>query len=606
MLDHDQRQEQRRIAGRYLLGAKLGRGGMGTVWRATDELLGREVAVKEIVLPAADGSGPGQDAATVRARVLREARAAARLNHPGIVTVHDVLDGSDRIFIVMELVDAPSLAAVVAEAGHLPPARVARIGLGLVDALEVAHAAGIVHRDVKPGNVLVLPGDQVKLADFGIAAVQGDPQLTASKMVMGSPAFMAPEQAGGKAVGPPADWWALGATLYFAVEGQRPFPREHPVAVLAAIIDQPPEPTRRAGPLAPVITALLAKAPEARPSGARLRELLQRAADAEQQARVATAPQATPPLTEPMPMPAAAPVTVPGQATVPLPVGADVTTERQPATAAQPVAAPLPPGVWLEPRRWRERRGSRLAGLVVVAALVALAFWLWHSGIFSAPNPSANAPSRHTTSTGQTGQAASATTVPRAPSTTESAAAGSGQSGSATTETPLATPVTLQTTEQEVPGQILPRFWTSATNQAGGYSVGVPQTWDVSAIGTTTDVEWIGERTFEAAFQVQAMPSSQDPFGWLRGQAATFAAAHKADGYTKVQLTSDWTYKGQPAAAWEFTWFRNKEKTHARWVAFRSGSHTFAVFYRSRDVFWLGGGSAVFPEGFEKAFTPLG
>ena len=194
MLEQEQqpRRQQRRVAGRYALGAELGRGGMGTVWRATDELLGREVAVKEIALPETVG-GPGQDAASIRARVLREARAAARLNHPGIVTVHDVLDAPDRLFI-MELVEAPSLAAVVAKEGPLPPARVARIGLGLVDALEAAHAAGIVHRDVKPGNVLLLPGDRVKLADFGIAAVQGDPQLTASKVAMGSPAFMAPSR----------------------------------------------------------------------------------------------------------------------------------------------------------------------------------------------------------------------------------------------------------------------------------------------------------------------------------------------------------------------------------------------------------------------------
>src|SRR6266516_5705212 len=192
-----EQEQQRRIAGRYLLGGELGHGGMGTVWRATDELLGREVAVKEIELPAAvtaPGQGQSQDAATVRARVLREARAAARLNHQGIVTVHDVLDAPDRLFIVMELVEAPSLAGVVAKEGPLPPARVARIGLGLVDALEAAHAAGIVHRDVKPGNVLLLPGDRVKLADFGIAAVQGDPQLTASKVAMGSPAFMAPSR----------------------------------------------------------------------------------------------------------------------------------------------------------------------------------------------------------------------------------------------------------------------------------------------------------------------------------------------------------------------------------------------------------------------------
>ena len=592
-----EQEQQRRIAGRYLLGGELGHGGMGTVWRATDELLGREVAVKEIELPAAvtaPGQGQSQDAATVRARVLREARAAARLNHPGIVTVHDVLDAPDRLFIVMELVEAPSLAGVVAKEGPLPPARVARIGLGLVDALEAAHAAGIVHRDVKPGNVLLLPGDQVKLADFGIAAIQGDPQLTASRMVLGSPAFMAPEQAGAQPVGPPADYWALGATLYFSVEGRPPFPREHPVAVLAAIIHQQPAPTRHAGPLAPVITALLAKSPESRPSGARLRELLQHAADAgananietEAQTTPQTAPPTTQPVTEAMPAPVAQPMpgleTMPGSETGPLPLGGTGGTITR-------------------------RRPRAVAGSVLAAALIALALWLWHSGVFSVPQPSANSPS-HSHSGADSGQAersSSATTPPRATSSTTAsqAAGGSGQGSSESTATTVGVPSTLPTTEQAAAGQVLPKFWTSATNQAGGYSVGVPQTWQVSATGTTTDVARVGEREFEAAFQVRVLPRTQDPLRWLKAEAASFAAANKANDYTQVHLKNDWTYKGQPASAWEYTWFHNGEKTHARWIAFHSGGRTFAVFYRSRDVFWLGEGSAVWPEGFEQAFT---
>jgi serine/threonine protein kinase len=244
---------------------------MGVVWRAQDGVLGREVAVKEVVFPP---TMTDQERRQAQARVLREARAAARLNHPGAVTLYDVVRDQGGTFIVMELVEAPTLAELVGAGGPLPPAQVAELGAQLASALEAAHQAGIVHRDVKPANVMVPEAAMVKLADFGVASLQGDPQLTSTGLVIGSPAYMAPEQARGEESGPAADLWALGATMFYAVEGQAPFDRGTSMATLAAVVNEPPRAPRRAGALAPLITALLAKDPASRPSGPTVRAWL--------------------------------------------------------------------------------------------------------------------------------------------------------------------------------------------------------------------------------------------------------------------------------------------------------------------------------------------
>jgi hypothetical protein len=248
---------------------------MGVVWRAQDAVLGREVAVKEVVFPP---TMPEEERRPAQARVMREARAAARLNHPGVVTLYDVVQDQGGTFIVMELVNAPTLADLVRGDGPLPVERVAEIGAQVAGALEAAHQAGIVHRDVKPGNVMVPANRVAKLADFGIASLQGDPQLTSTGLVIGSPAYMAPEQAKGEGSGPPVDFWALGATMFYAVEGQPPFDRGTSIATLAAVVNDPPREPRRAGPLAPLITALLSKDPGSRPSGPELRAELSRLA----------------------------------------------------------------------------------------------------------------------------------------------------------------------------------------------------------------------------------------------------------------------------------------------------------------------------------------
>ncbi|WP_243766624.1 serine/threonine-protein kinase, partial [Streptomyces sp. GC420] len=235
---------------------------MGRVWRAADEMLDRCVAVKEMRI---DDSG-AEDARIRRERTLREARATARIDHPNVVRVYDVAEESDRLWIVMELVEARSLERVLAEDGPLTPREAARVGLALAAALRAVHAVGVLHRDIKPGNVLLGPGERVVLTDFGIAAIQDMSGLTMAGMLIGSPDYMAPERVGGRPQGPPSDLWSLGATLCAAVAGTSPFSRPTTLATLHAVLYEEPELPAAAGPLIPVLASLLVKEPEARPT----------------------------------------------------------------------------------------------------------------------------------------------------------------------------------------------------------------------------------------------------------------------------------------------------------------------------------------------------
>ncbi|MFC9626679.1 protein kinase [Streptomyces sp. NPDC056930] len=259
------------LAGRYRLGEVLGRGGMGKVWRAHDEVLHRTVAVKELTagLYVAEA-----DRIVLHARTQKEARAAARITHPGVVTVHDVIEYDDRPWIVMQYVDGPSLADAAKESGEIEPREAARIGLHVLGALRAAHGAGVLHRDVKPGNVLLASDGRVLLTDFGIAAIEGDSTITRTGELVGSIDYLAPERVRGGDPGPASDLWSLGATLYTAVEGRSPFRRTSPISTMQAVVTEEPPPPGRAGPLASVITALLRKDPEDRPSAAEAERML--------------------------------------------------------------------------------------------------------------------------------------------------------------------------------------------------------------------------------------------------------------------------------------------------------------------------------------------
>ena len=246
------------IGGRYRVGSAIGQGGMGTVWLCRDELLRRDVAVKQV------GLLPGESV-TDSARALREARSSAALSHRNVVTVFDVVEQDDAIWLVMEYLPSRSLSQLIKAEGPLAPARVAEIGAQVADGLAAAHASGTIHRDVKPGNVLVGDNGIAKISDFGIARTAGDPTLTGSGLLTGTPAYFSPELARGAAPGPPSDVWALGGTLYAAVEGRPPYRlQDNPVAMLHDIASNQPPAPRRAGFLEPVLVRMMDRDPSSR------------------------------------------------------------------------------------------------------------------------------------------------------------------------------------------------------------------------------------------------------------------------------------------------------------------------------------------------------
>ncbi|NGN62743.1 protein kinase [Streptomyces sp. A7024] len=353
------------VDGRFELLERLGSGGMGTVWRARDQALDREVALKQ-VRPLAPELAPEGSAASrvLRERMLREARALARISHPNVVTIHHVVDDGEAAYpwLVMELVPGRSLAERLAD-GALPPTEAARIGRQVLAGLRTAHAAGICHRDVKPANVMLRPDGAAVLTDFGIAALQrtgqvdpavGSASLTATGELIGTPDYLAPERIRGTDDEPASDLWSLGMLLYVAVEGHNPLRRTTPLATLAAVLDGEVPPPVRAGALTPVLAELLVRDPAARPSAARLDEMLGAAAEA---GGLATAPlaeaeertlTATQPVSQSTPQPAPQPAAQPAQ-------------PSEPAAEAPP-AAPVP-----APRR---RRAWLTAGAAVLAAVL--------------------------------------------------------------------------------------------------------------------------------------------------------------------------------------------------------------------------------------------
>ncbi|ANW18565.1 serine/threonine-protein kinase [Streptomyces clavuligerus] len=258
------------LAGRYRLGESIGRGGMGRVWRAEDEMLNRAVAIKELT---AGMYASEADRRILHVRTRNEARAAARISHPCVVTVHDVLVHDDRPWIVMQFVDGRSLADAAKESGRVPVADAARIGLQVLRGLNAAHRAGVLHRDVKPANILLAEDGGTLITDFGIAAIEGDATITRTGEIVGSIDYLAPERVKGGDPGPASDLWSLGATLYTAMEGVSPFRRQSPVTTMQAVVTEEPKPPEHSGPLTPVIMALLSKDPAARPSAAQAEEM---------------------------------------------------------------------------------------------------------------------------------------------------------------------------------------------------------------------------------------------------------------------------------------------------------------------------------------------
>ncbi|MCP9950406.1 serine/threonine protein kinase [Actinomadura madurae] len=536
----------RLLAGRYRLTSVVGRGGMGTVWRARDETLDREVAIKEVLLP--DGLSDAERENRHR-RTLREARASARLNHPGVVTVHDVVDEDDRPWIVMELVRARSLQEIVEEDGPLPPGRVATIGRQIAGALRAAHAIGILHRDVKPANVLVADGDRAVLTDFGIAQMAGDATLTGTGLLIGSPAYMSPERVNGEPAIPASDLWALGATLYAATEGRAPHHRGDPMAVLAAVMTQDVPPPKNAGPLAPVLTGLLERDPVRRLSGDRAEEALQAVASghAVHMANVQIASNEATAVDGPAgsdvpPAPAPAPV--------PVPVPPDMTTQYPPGTGQQwtPTHAPAS-------SRKRSSVVPVLAGAAVAAVILGVAgFVFWPEGSSSAGGPG--------TGTGTAQSPPVQQTSPTTPATTPPA-------------TPTSTPG----------GTVAPLPPGFVRGTGPGYTIGVPRGWRRSVQGNS--VVWTDPAS-SAYVQVDQTVWSGDPYEhWV-----TWEQEARADGklkdFQRIGEITRTTVAGRPAADIEFTWTRGTGATRARDRGVIAGGRPYAVVVAVPASQWNG------------------
>ncbi|MCX5089226.1 serine/threonine protein kinase [Streptomyces sp. NBC_00365] len=349
---------ERVIAGRYRLLSPLGEGGMGTVWRALDEVLHREVAVKEVRAPAGI---PAHDVERMYARLEREAWAAARVANRNVVTVYDVATQDGRPWIVMELVRGVSLSDLLDSEGPQSPQRAADIGAEVLSALRAAHEAGVLHRDVKPANVLLSNEGRVVLTDFGIATVEGSSALTMTGEVIGSPEFLAPERALGRTPGPESDLWSLGVLLYATVEGNSPFRHNTPLSTLRAIVDEPLPPPRRAGPLTPVIEGLLRKDPAERLSAAQAESDLRLVAAGGSPAAGPPSPTAQSPTISSFSHPAHEP---PG-------FGPPVPPSRTYPQGPQPGHTPYPPPngtpTSTEPVRNRRAAAAVIAGVIVLA-----------------------------------------------------------------------------------------------------------------------------------------------------------------------------------------------------------------------------------------------
>ncbi len=535
------------IADRYSILASLGRGGVGTVWRARDTLLGREVAVKEVEFPSTLSE---EEQALLRARVIREARATARLNHPAAVAIFDVLQEYGRAYIVMELVDAPTLEELVHEQGPLPVERVARIAVDLLGALEAAHAQGVVHRDVKPGNVMVAEQGTAKLADFGIASVKGDPKITHTGLIMGSPAYMAPEQAKGEPAGPAADLWSLGATLYFALQGEPPFHKASAVATLTSVVYDDPKPPARAGRLAPVLMGLLRKEASRRPSAAELCSMLEET--------LGRTPTASAPATTEALSPHHPPVAPP------LPPSPRQGTRSMDEAAFD--EAPERPGPI-----WRSNRWLPVASVAALALLAVPAFLLW--------NRSSDRPQ----------EARKRNVQPPIERTSPSP------------EAPVAV-ATAPNVAEPSPAEEGPPSpaggWNPYDDPATGYSIAYPAGWEVVPLDRTrTDFRDPYSGTYlRVDWTDQPGPS---PVAKWREYAPDFAARH--EGYEEIRI-EETTYKGFDAAVWEFRYVEGGAPLHAIDLGFVTGDYGFALNFQTSEEDWVS--SQDLFQAFKRAFTP--
>jgi serine/threonine protein kinase len=589
-------ESQRVLAGRYRLGAVIGRGGMGTVWKARDELLNRNVAVKEIVWP------PQLDPAErelARRRAVREAQLAARLHHPNVVAIYDIVEEDDRPCIVMELVPFRSLRDTVAEDGPVSPAEAAQIGLSVLGALRAVHEAGVVHRDVKPANILLGPEGRIVLADFGIAKAADSPALTASGMLIGSPSYIAPERARGGKAGPPSDLWALGASLYHAVEGRPPFERDGVLASLTAVVADDLDPAPHAGALRPVIERLLDKDPDTRLDIDRAEQLLLPVISGGAPVVAATAPQ--PAATQALPEAEAWPEdeAVPGDEAVPeleaLPepealsaAGTPPKTETPPETETPPRDHILPAD-YLAPADHRPRArnratGTRAAGTgaagprsartgpakiiaaaaaVLIAAGIAVAFLL---------------PSAHP-STPRAGTTPSASATHPSPAGSASSAPAATSSSPSASTSPSASP----SASSSKAASALPAGYTRFTNSTG-FSIGVPSGWKIEHDGHYVYIRDPANSGIYLLIDQSDQPRP-DPLADWRQQAAARQGTYP--GYHLILLKAVTYPQAEKAADWEFTYDLNGVPVRVlNRNVLANAKHAYALYWSTPASDW--------------------
>jgi serine/threonine protein kinase len=533
----------RLLAGRYRLTAVIGSGGMGVVWQGHDELLGRDVAVKEIIWPP---HLTEQEQQVACRRATREAQMAGRLNHRNVVRIYDIAEDDGHPCIVMEFLPFKSLRDLLTDEGPLPPDRAARVGLGVLAALSAAHAQGILHRDVKPANILVGPDGRVVLTDFGIARAADSPTLTADGALLGSPSYIAPERArGGQAgAGAPADLWGLGASLYAAVEGHPPFERNGALATLTAVVTDEPEQARHAGPLEPVISGLLRKDPGQRLDAAEAERLLREVAEPPQRAPLAPEP---PPLAAPPP-----------------PLADSAAADLEPWQPAAPSS-----------------RGSRrlmvaLAVLVMAAAAVTgLAFALTSSrgqpasGAGGAPHPasSSGAASSHaaTSHSASQGPSPAATPSARTSGSAPSASTGASSTGSAAGY------------------GALPAGYYRFTNSTG-FSIGVPDGWRITHQGHYVYVTDPSDASIYLLIDQSDHPKPNALADWEQQQASRESSY---PGYHLISLRPVSYPQAQQAADWEFTYVKNGVLLHVlNRNILANASHAYALYWSTPEGHW--------------------
>ena len=603
------------IADRYRLRVVLRRGGVGAVWLAGDELLRGQVAVQEIPWVAQPGAG-GQEA--LRERAFREVRAVAGLDHPNIAGIDDVVQDDGRLWMVMQL--APfrfprcSLSDVVQDHGPLPPVWAARMGVQILSAIHAAHGVGVVHRDINPGNVLLDPADRVMLAGFGMVTADGSPALTTPEAFTGSPAYMAPERARGEPATPAADLWSLGATLYAAVEGRPPFRRDGKAAVLSAVIGDDVDPPSHAGPLWPLISALLCKDPAVRPDAAEAEWLLQRVAGSRSGAQSASlAAEATYPAVSAGSAPGGDLRHRPNSASSNL--AASNPSQRQPAEAGS--AGPEPdfiPGFGphddlpaSQPRaaghRIREKllpgRGRRrwlliaAAGVTVIVAAIIAAIGLapkdttGHQRAVPAPRaaspgyPAAIPGHQRLSPALQAPHARRPAARPRRPAT-------QGPSGPSS----------------PAPGRsglgVLPRGF-SWYHDPTGFSIGMPANWQISHQGHLVYIQDPNSGRFLIIDQT-AHPKPSPLADWRQQEAARIGTF---PGYHRIRLQAVHYAQAERAADWEFTYDDNGQLTQVlNRNILASAHHAYALYWSTPASEWKT--SYHYFRAFAATFRPAG